>query len=161
MIPNASQKPHVLENSGLVCVSCSTWSWKKEILIVFWKKKNSNFYIQKKTQNFLSKIFSSNFFFLKILFRKFFWFCSKIIFDEINLTSGAHCILVLFCMKLGHHKGTKVTEPDFWKKNFDIFCLYFCTQSFKVSEISDALQAQHYLTPSENRISRKNLVLAV
>ena len=21
-----------------------------------------------------------------------------------------------FCMKLGHHKGTKVTEPDFWKK---------------------------------------------
>ena len=29
------------------------------------------------------------------------------------------CSLVFmkFWIKLGHHKGTKVTEPDFWKKN--------------------------------------------
>ena len=25
-------------------------------------------------------------------------------------------VFLVFCMKLGHHKGTKVTEPDFWKK---------------------------------------------
>ena len=23
---------------------------------------------------------------------------------------------LIFCMTLGHHKGTKVTEPDFWKE---------------------------------------------
>ena len=25
---------------------------------------------------------------------------------------------LIFCIKLEHHKGTKVTEPDFWKKIF-------------------------------------------
>ena len=33
------------------------------------------------------------------------------------------CSLVfflIFCMKLGHHKGTKVTEPDFWKKSWGV-----------------------------------------
>ena len=44
---------------------------------------------------------------------------------------------------------------------FDVFCSYLCIQSLKVSEILHTLQAQHYQTPSENRISMKNLVLAV
>ena len=32
-----------------------------------------------------------------------------------DILETAHYFLI-FCMKLGHHKGTKVTEPDFWKK---------------------------------------------
>ena len=29
-------------------------------------------------------------------------------------------VFVIFCMKLGHHKGTKVTEPDFEKKSWGV-----------------------------------------
>ena len=53
---------------------------------------------------------------------KIFTFASKclvkeILFEFLNgAIPGVQCILVLFCMKLVHHKGTKVTEPDFWKK---------------------------------------------
>ena len=60
---------------------------------------------------------------------------------------------LIFLMKLGHHKGTKVTEPNFSKKisgghkwgenpNFwgilDVFCLYLCIQPLKCTEISYA-----------------------
>ena len=33
-----------------------------------------------------------------------------------NISETAHWFFLIFCMKLGHHKGTKVTEPDFWRK---------------------------------------------
>ena len=36
---------------------------------------------------------------------------------SLNISETVHCFFLIFCMKLGHHKGTKVTEPDFWKKN--------------------------------------------
>ena len=59
---------------------------------------------------------------------------------------GVHGILVLFCMKLEHHKGTKVTEPDFWKKilgvtngeknpfsgHFWCFCPYLYTSTKEI-----------------------------
>ena len=35
---------------------------------------------------------------------------------SLNISETAHYFFLVFCMKLGHHKGTKVTEPDFWKK---------------------------------------------
>ena len=35
---------------------------------------------------------------------------------SLNISETAHCFFLIFCMKLGHHKGTKVTEPDFWRK---------------------------------------------
>ena len=38
-------------------------------------------------------------------------------------------------------------KPHFW--GIDVFCPYLCIQPLKVSEISHALQAQHYLTPLE------------
>ena len=34
---------------------------------------------------------------------------------SLNISENAHWFFLIFCMKLGHHKGTKVTEPDFWK----------------------------------------------
>ena len=34
----------------------------------------------------------------------------------LNISKTALRIFLIFCMKLVHHKGTKVTEPDFWKK---------------------------------------------
>ena len=69
---------------------------------------------------------------------------------------------LIFCMKLGYHKGTKWQSPNFEKNSwgsqmgdFWCFCPYFCIQSSKVSEMSHTLQAQHYVTPFENRMSRK------
>ena len=64
-----------------------------------------------------------------------------------------HCILVMFCMNLGHHKGTKVTELNFWKESgrvtnrgkkhfwgiLDVFFPYLCVQSLEFSEISYTL----------------------
>ena len=35
---------------------------------------------------------------------------------SLNISENALRIFLIFCMKLVHHKGTKVTEPDFWKK---------------------------------------------
>ena len=35
---------------------------------------------------------------------------------SLNILETIHCFFLIFCMKLEHHKGTKVTEPDFWKK---------------------------------------------
>ena len=32
---------------------------------------------------------------------------------SLNISETAHWFFLIFCMKLGHHKGTKVTEPDF------------------------------------------------
>ena len=88
---------------------------------------------------------------------------------SLNISETAHFFFLIFCMKLGHYKGTKVTEPDFWKKIwgsqigenphfwgiFEVFCPYLCIQSLKVSEISHTLQAQYYPTHSENCMSRK------
>ena len=56
---------------------------------------------------------------------------------HLKIWETGHCFSFIFCMMLGHHKGTKVTEPDFWKKIlgvsqmgekphfggiFDVFC---------------------------------------
>ena len=35
---------------------------------------------------------------------------------SLNISETALRIFLIFCLKLVHHKGTKVTEPDFWKK---------------------------------------------
>ena len=35
---------------------------------------------------------------------------------SLNISETAHWFFLIFCMKLGHHKDRKVTEPDFWKK---------------------------------------------
>ena len=32
---------------------------------------------------------------------------------SLNISETALRIILIFCMKLGHHKGTKVTEPDY------------------------------------------------
>ena len=32
---------------------------------------------------------------------------------SLNISETTLRIFLIFCMKLGHHKGTKVTEPDF------------------------------------------------
>ena len=76
------------------------------------------------------------------------------IIPSLNISETVHWIFLILCMKLGHHKGTEVTESDFWKKIFggsqmgetphfwgifDVFCPYLCIQSLKVSEISYTL----------------------
>ena len=57
---------------------------------------------------------------------------------SLNISETVHQFFLNFCMKLGHHKGTKVTEPHFLKKSlgitngekthfggiFDVFCPY-------------------------------------
>ena len=35
---------------------------------------------------------------------------------SLNISETAHCFFLIFSMKVGYHKRTKVTEPDFWKK---------------------------------------------
>ena len=35
---------------------------------------------------------------------------------SLNISETVHWFFLIFCMKLEYHKGTKVTEPDFWKK---------------------------------------------
>ena len=77
-------------------------------------------------------------------------------------------IFLIFCMKLGHYKGTKVTEPDFWKKNlggsqmgenphfwgiFDVFCPYLKNGSKDFDEILRLNSPHWYLTLRENRMS--------
>ena len=32
---------------------------------------------------------------------------------SVNISETIHWFFLIFCMKLEHHKGTKVTEPDF------------------------------------------------
>ena len=32
---------------------------------------------------------------------------------SLNISETVHCFFLIFCIKLEHHKGTKVTEPDF------------------------------------------------
>ena len=79
-------------------------------------------------------------------------------------------------MKLGHHKGTKVTEPDFWKKIFggrkwgktpifwgifDVFGPYLKNGSKDFDEILRLNSPHWYLTQRENRMSQKILVWAV
>ena len=39
-------------------------------------------------------------------------FCQSVSLS-LNISDTAHWFFLIFCMKLGHHKGTKVTEPDF------------------------------------------------
>ena len=36
---------------------------------------------------------------------------------SLNISETVDCFFLIFCLKLEYHKGTKVTEPDFWKKN--------------------------------------------
>ena len=36
---------------------------------------------------------------------------------SLNISETALRIFLIFCMMLVHHKGTKVTEPNFFKKN--------------------------------------------
>ena len=35
------------------------------------------------------------------------------VLPSLSISESAHWFFLIFCMKLGHHKGTKVTEPDF------------------------------------------------
>ena len=39
--------------------------------------------------------------------------CPWSVRPSLNISETAHWFFLIFCMKLGHHKGTKVTEPDF------------------------------------------------
>ena len=39
------------------------------------------------------------------------------VLPSLNISETAHWSFLIFCMKLGHHKRTKVSEPDFWGKN--------------------------------------------
>ena len=32
---------------------------------------------------------------------------------SLNISETAHWFFLIFCMKLGHRKGTKLTDPDF------------------------------------------------
>ena len=45
------------------------------------------------------------------------WSVSPSVRLFLNISETTVRIVLIFCMKLGHHKGTKVTEPDFWKKD--------------------------------------------
>ena len=38
---------------------------------------------------------------------------------SLNISKTVHWFFLVFCMKLEHHKGTKVTEPDL-KKNLGV-----------------------------------------
>ena len=77
---------------------------------------------------------------------------------EARAPQGYKSDRALFLKKI---EGSQMVENPHFGGIFDVFCPYLCIRSLKVSEISHTLQAQHYLTPSENRMSRKNLVLAV
>ena len=37
---------------------------------------------------------------------------------SVNISETVHCFSQIFCSKLGHHKGTKVTESDFKKTSW-------------------------------------------
>ena len=37
----------------------------------------------------------------------------SVVRPSLNISETALRIFLIFCMKLVHHKGTKVTEPDF------------------------------------------------
>ena len=37
---------------------------------------------------------------------------------SLNISETTLRIFLIFCMKFVHHNGTKVTEPDFWKKSW-------------------------------------------
>ena len=39
---------------------------------------------------------------------------------SLNISETAHWFFLIFCMKLEHHKGTQMTEPDFWKKSWGV-----------------------------------------
>ena len=63
------------------------------------------------------------------------WSVCPSVGPSLNISETALRIILIFCMKLVHHKGTKVTEPDLWKKSlgghkwgktpiFDVFCPY-------------------------------------
>ena len=45
------------------------------------------------------------------------WFVGWLVGNEVFSETGLR-IFLIFCMKLGDYNGRKVTEPDFWKKNF-------------------------------------------
>ena len=78
------------------------------------------------------------------------WSIRLLFCPSLDISETFISFFIIFCMKLGHHKGTKVTEPDFWKKIlwghkwekkhfegiFDIFCPYLCIPSLKCFEIS-------------------------
>ena len=68
---------------------------------------------------------------------------------SLKISQTAHWFFLIFGMKLGHHKGTKVTGPDIWKKSlgvrnggephfwgiFDFFCPYLKKGSNDFNEI--------------------------
>ena len=39
---------------------------------------------------------------------------------SVNISEAVHWFFLIFCMKLEHYKGTKVTEPDFEKKSWGV-----------------------------------------
>ena len=39
--------------------------------------------------------------------------CALVGDPSLNILGTVHNFFLIFCMKLGHHKGTKVTEPNF------------------------------------------------
>ena len=39
---------------------------------------------------------------------------------SLNISETVHWFFLIFCMKLVYHKGTKATEPDFWKKSWGV-----------------------------------------
>ena len=41
------------------------------------------------------------------------WSVSPSVSPSLSILETAHWFFLIFCMKLVHHKGTKVTEPDF------------------------------------------------
>ena len=85
---------------------------------------------------------------------------------SLNILETAYWFFLIFCMKLGQYKGTKLTEPNFWKKIlgvtnggnphfwciFDVFCPYLKNGSNDFVEILLLNIPHWYLTPRKNRM---------
>ena len=86
---------------------------------------------------------------------------------SLDISETALWIFLIFCMKLVHYKGTKVTESDFWKKISGVtyggkppflgyfwcfFLQYFKNSSNDFNEILRLNSPHWYLTPCENRM---------
>ena len=91
----------------------------------------------------------------------------SVVGPSLNISETVHLFFLIFCMKLVDHKGTEVTEPDFWKKSwgvtnggkphfwgiFDVFCPYLKNSSNNFDKILRLYSPHWYLTPCENRMS--------
>ena len=44
----------------------------------------------------------------------------SVVRPSLNISETVHWFFLIFCIKLEHHKGTKVTEPDIWKKSWGV-----------------------------------------